>query len=121
MLPEHIHCEDCGAHRLTKYKNTKYCHVCRLLRNLKFIGQKTKTCFICDAEFAPIDRNDGMCRACGDLRRSYNVDGKCGLCGREGLLWRKEIRVCIECLRDPRQRPRLLKGLIAKQRAQAAS
>ncbi len=118
MDPTTIACADCRAPRLAKIANTKYCHVCRLLRDAKFVGSTVTKCFVCDKTFARVVRRDTMCASCDDLRRSYNVDGTCGLCKQPGVLWRAEVAICVSCLRDPEKRGPMIRALQHKQRLQ---
>lgn len=109
--PHIIQCETCGSDRETKYRNTKYCHVCRIYHNLDFVGDKEQECYVCDRKFAPVTRNHTTCHQCDLRRRSYSVDGKCGICGKEKVLWQEDIHVCMECATDPKKRRDLRKRL----------
>lgn len=95
-------------------KNTKYCHVCRLERDLKFIGPKTTKCWGCDKPFAPLNRNDMLCSKCDLVTGTADVEGVCGICDASGPLYRQDIRICMACLRDPDKRGRVYQAIVKK-------
>lgn len=113
-----IHCEDCGAPRMTRYKNTRYCEICRLLRNLKFVGDATAKCLVDKRVFAPIKRGQQLSLTCDYLSTPGGEQGQCGICERDDQrLYGKHVRVCVECLDDPKKREAIRAQLIMKQKA----
>ena len=112
-----IHCADCGSPREAAQRNTKYCHHCRLLRNLEFFSTRTETCSEdgCERKFAPIERGDAWCsqHALGHS----TLKGTCLICGTDdAFLVRTGVKVCVSCIRKPELRRRLIANL---QRSQA--
>lgn len=116
-MPElRIRCATCNSDRDTTHKNTKYCHVCRLASNLLFVGDKQKKCFACGQDFAPLSRNDLFCGKCDRNARSHNVEGYCAFCEREDQrLMRDEVRICVECSKNPEKRPAFLHAVLTRQ------
>lgn len=117
-MPQTINCKDCGAPRETKHRNTRYCHVCRLFRNLVFVSRRTAACVSCDGRFAPIKRDDQLCGFCDFLGETHRVTGKCGVCGQKTELVRREIRVCVPCLKAPDKRQLVIKALNKRRQEQ---
>ena len=108
-------CADCGTEAPARNKLAKYCDLCRLVRGLKFIGQKSLKCWACERDFAPRARNDVLCGEC-ELTPGYSVTGACALCeATDRDLLNKDIAVCMGCSTDPAQRPVFLRALIKKQ------
>jgi hypothetical protein len=113
-----ITCQDCGRAYATKRHNTKFCKVCRLIRNMKFIGAKTKKCWECDTSFAPIERSDVMCGKCAV---PSTLTGDCAVCQAHAVpMLTKEVKVCMRCAYDPEQRPAIFKGLLKRQKSKDA-
>jgi len=109
-----IRCEECGSPRLTRYKNTKYCHLCRLSKNLEFIGDRTNKCAGCEKSFAPIDRNEQLCPECSIGKVAGDPRGTCAFCEAvDAPLIREHIAVCVQCAHDPKLRTKFV-GAIAK-------
>jgi hypothetical protein len=109
-----ITCEACGNERMTRRGNTKYCRTCRLLANLKFLGDRTQKCIVCNEPFAPLQRNEDMCAACDRDPVAGNPEGHCGFCDKENArLVDEHINVCMECAKEPAKR-KLLKGALQK-------
>lgn len=111
-----IECADCGAPRKTRKANTKYCAICRLIRDLKYIDKATQKCIVCDNRFAPLQRGEEVCGKC-DLVPAYgDPRGKCALCETDDArLVNKDVNVCRECSTDPEKRTLLRRALILKQ------
>lgn len=107
-----IICSDCGATRhRAQYKNTLYCHSCRLLRDLMFVGDRKHVCAAatCRKTFAPVARRDAHCGGCG---YGSVYTGTCGFCNKDDVeLHRSGVPLCTHCVRDPRQRRRILSSL----------
>ena len=118
MAEQHtINCRDCGHPRQTPRKNTRYCHVCRLLRNLRWAGPRTSECTICDREYAPIGREASrlpLCPSCAH-HPSHYFTGTCRLCKGTGTLYHEDVEICLDCLGDPKQRGVVLRALARKQ------
>lgn len=111
-----IHCTDCGAPRVTARRNTKYCYLCRLLRNIIFVGTRTFKCSVCEKRLQPCDRNQDLCCECNPYLPG-SVQGDCKLCGREDVrLLGDTIAVCDRCANDPKMRSKLKAALILKQK-----
>ena len=112
-----IHCEDCGAPRMTRYTNTKYCEICRLARNLKFVGDRTQKCLVDQCVFAPVKRGQELSLTCDTYSTPGGMEGTCGLCEtEEARLYGEHIRVCTKCLDDPKRRPEIYGMLLLKQK-----
>lgn len=105
-----ITCGDCGAPYETIRRNTKLCAKCRLLKNLMFLADKKRNCWLCKKEFAPIDSKDV---ACGDCTYEAQRGGKteCVFCHEPRLRVRPDVDVCNSCARDPQFRGRFITGL----------
>lgn len=113
-----IKCSDCGGPRMTRYANTKYCEICRLLRNLKFVGDAKSKCLVDKRVFSPIKRGQQLSLTCDPLSTPGGVQGTCGICDREDQrLYGEHISVCVECLDDPARRELIRAQLIQKQAA----
>lgn len=108
-----IACADCGFEHEASNKTTKYCNVCRVFRDLAFVGTTTKNCFACGSKFAPIRRKDELCSNCDYNHRVYGT-GICALCKNEASLIRSDIAVCTDCMRDPDQRRTFMKAMAKK-------
>lgn len=96
-----IACADCGSTHEARAKNTKYCKVCRLYRNLMFqanTGQPFGTCKLCDNTFTKLNRNDILCGKCVFMD---NASGSCSICDREAPLYHADVRLCLPCLKNP--------------------
>lgn len=123
MATTTIDCADCGHQYETARKNTKYCRVCRLLRNLSYLKNTTYTCFVCDKDYAPLERQPADWRMCGTCERRewpHDVKGTCALCNDDSdRLIHADIAVCRKCAFDPEKRPLLVKALARKQRERA--
>lgn len=114
-----INCADCGAERHTRWRNTKYCRPCRILKNLQYLLNWTTKCWVCDAEFAPLSREDRFCPRC-DPRPA--TQEHCALCDRDDQkLIDREIACCRECAADPKNRKLLLRVLTKKVQARVAA
>jgi hypothetical protein len=124
-MPHTIRCNDCGEQVETARKNTKYCSVCRLIRDLPYAaGQEVRIgglpkCALCAKEFARLDIRDPLCGECAPETRSH---GKCvcAFCHEEKHRVRKDIAVCDRCARKKEVRDQLWKSLRNKQRARQA-
>lgn len=111
-----IKCVDCGAERKAIYKNTKYCRVCRLSRNLDYLerlGWDSVKCVVCDARFAPMKRGDQTCPKCSYLPQCAVV-APCGLCGTVAQTVDKDIAVCYGCATDKKRRREFQRALKKK-------
>lgn len=115
-----IVCADCGAEAPARNKLAKYCDLCRLVRNVKFIGTGTRKCWACERDFAPRARNDVLCGSC-ELPPAHRVTGTCALCQAPGDVFSQDIAVCLQCTKDPARRPIFLRALIKKQHSRARS
>lgn len=114
MALHDIHCEDCGRPRSTRYKNTKYCLVCRLFKNLNYIGTQTRKCPVCNNRFAPLNRNELMCGECNTKIAVGQPHGVCGFCGEDTDLLLDDVRVCHPCATDPKNRDTFLVAMAKK-------
>lgn len=116
-----ITCEDCKSQYSTRRANTKYCPICRWLRDLKFIGGRTRKCWLCDTEFAPLSSKSEMCGSCDDVPRRSHVAGECGFCKQEKPnLLHDDLHVCVSCALNPECRRTLVMALKKKQDARIA-
>ncbi len=110
-------CQDCREPRLAAKANTKYCHHCRLLRNLEFFVRQTRPCAEhgCNRKFSPIERADAYCMV--HTLGYSTLRGRCAVCETDdSFLVRPGVNVCISCVRLPELRRRLV-GIL--QRSQA--
>jgi hypothetical protein len=107
-----IHCEDCGSTYETIRKNTKYCAICRLFRDVMFVGTKKSKCLICEKKYCKTSRNDLVCADCDVVGSRLHGHGDCALCGAtEAKLIRIGVAVCVGCAQDPDQRQTFIKAL----------
>lgn len=115
-------CEDCGNRTETNRKNMKYCHSCRLLRNLMWLAKRPKTqeCLACDREFQPIERGAVMCGMC-DFVEHYHGVTPCVACGEVGPAVRSGVPVCWGCATDPAKRKDIMAALVRGQRARVTA
>lgn len=114
MATRTITCADCGAPRETVMPNTKYCTTCRLFKDLSFIKDKTGRCVACGKTHAQTERKPFLCQCCSADAGNHRT-GDCGVCGKTDtrLVW-QDIACCVECMDDPKQRGKILAGLIQK-------
>lgn len=109
-----IICEDCGSPYDTVRRNTKYCNVCRLTRDLKFLTTRTSKCWLCDKEYAPTHSKDELCSECEPKRRHHG-QGECRVCGTpDSRLYIPEVAICTTCMRNPQQRREIVQLLIRR-------
>jgi hypothetical protein len=115
-----ITCQDCSQRRSNaRFRNTRYCVACRMLRDFLYVGDEQRPCVECARPFAPVHRKDTMCGPCcfGSIH-----EGRCAFCELEHAeLYRPGIAVCVRCVRDPKQRRRILAGLRKGQRERRAA
>jgi len=109
-----IECENCGAPRTTRMKNTKYCTACRLYKNLSYLKDRTHTCVVCEKEYAVTDRKPFMCRSC-EAESGNHRTGHCGVCNTQDarLVW-EDVACCVDCMDEPAKRGPIIKGLLQK-------
>jgi hypothetical protein len=112
-----IQCQDCGADYETVRRNTKYCRVCRMFRDLAYLKALTRECISCDQKFAPLHREDILCGNCDPVTSKFHVEGVCGICQVQATLLHKDIAVCKSCATDPGQRTVFIKALAKKRLA----
>lgn len=108
-----INCADCGRQRATKRRNTKYCSLCRLMRDLQFVQARLHKCWLCEVRFAPIGGRDNACPDCMYVPKSFGVE-ECAFCHQAKPRANPEIAVCHSCARDPKLRPKLINSLQRK-------
>lgn len=118
-----ITCADCGHEYKTIRKNTKYCRICRLVRNLDFLQGTVYQCVGCGDEYAPLERTAKTWRTCLECSPrgwdtwSHDHAGTCALCKKDtDKLIHPEISVCRRCAFDPEKREVLYKALLRKRR-----
>lgn len=114
MAKHEIKCEDCGAPRMTVMPNTKFCTTCRLFKNLSFLRDSTGKCVACGKRHALTERKAFLCQSCQAAAGNCRT-GDCGVCGTEAtaLVW-QDVAVCVQCMDDPKQRGKIMAGLIKK-------
>jgi hypothetical protein len=116
-MPHTIICADCGDERRNaQYANTKFCERCRLLRNLVFVGPRTRTCALggCKTKFAPVGRGD---EHCAEHAFGANTQGRCVVCEQDDQpLHRASLQICMACLRNPAKRHFIVNALRVHQR-----
>lgn len=113
-----ISCRDCGATRTRCPRNTRYCWLCRLIRELDYWRTHTRRCMDCQVVFAPLGGKDRQCSACNPgmstrRQRCAIVVAAGGL--HEGDPVHPSLPVCAGCARDPKLRPTLWDALIKGQ------
>lgn len=113
-----IICEDCGKLRETAQSNTRFCRVCRLLKNLTWLKSRTAKCLVCECRFAPLERNAYLCPKCDPAERKDPPVGNCALCDTEGELVDTDVHVCMGCATSIDKRPIFHAALIKKVKAQ---
>lgn len=110
-----VPCEDCGIVVRTKRINTKVCKVCRLIRDLKFVTNRSAKCWDCNRAFSPLNSQQRFCGYC-DSPHKVELEGVCGLCHRaEHNLIHPDVSVCRVCAVDPNQREQFYRALKKKQ------
>lgn len=111
-------CEDCRLDFVTVAYNAKLDHLCRLLRDLKFLdkgGSAIKSCRGCDKRYARSHAKDYYCAECDDHGRI--VPGTCILCDDESsYLHHETVPVCRGCLKDRDMRMELIQWLTRERR-----
>lgn len=109
-------CEDCGHPTQTIRENTKYCAVCRLIRDLPYVAKQhdKAKCALCTAEFARLDVRDPLCGDCTPPNTKHGI-AECAFCKTEQPRFRPELSVCDRCARDPENRAKLWGSLKRKQ------
>lgn len=116
--PHTIKCVDCGQPYETRRPNTRYCAVCRLYRDLVYLGSRTKVCLDCEERFAPLAVKDLLCGKCDFIRSKNYADGECALChGNTSPLLHSDVAVCLVCAREPKRRELLLRAVAKKRSA----
>lgn len=110
-----ITCESCRAPYETNRANTKYCALCRLDKNLRYIGSQISECWACHKEFSPLERGEDSCGDCCYESEKPGV-AVCGFCEQEKLRVRADVAVCHQCARDPKQRGAFMKAVRNKVR-----
>jgi hypothetical protein len=122
MTAHEKQCADCGASFTSRQPNARYCYLCRLDRNLMFIGERTSECWRCAKRFAPLSRNDRFCGHCYRTGTAHSVEGTCVLCHKESPnLLHADVSVCGPCATDPDNRRVLLRAVAKKRDTLVAS
>ena len=105
-----IRCAECGEARRTRRSNTKYCVRCKVLRDLRFVRNRTYTCRTagCSQRFVPLEMSDSHCPAHATGSGTF---ADCPFCSTTSELHRVDFPVCLTCLRDPAQRQRIIDSL----------
>lgn len=94
----------CGAAFLTTQPNAKLCHTCRLLAELKWLGERgsrgrVRDCKACGRPFARLKASDSLCSDCDDVRKWR--PGLCELCSSDAQLIADDVHLCLRCAKDP--------------------
>lgn len=119
-----IDCADCSHPYVTIRKNTKYCALCRLDRNLTFVGGAKGKCQRCGEKFAPLERQGKLCGPCSVrfLNAQLAEIGRCIFCKSEDVkLLGHGIACCHQCSTDPQKRSNLHTKVVAKAQALASN
>lgn len=110
-----IKCENCGSPRLTRRKNTKYCRLCRILKNLEYLDTWEETCIACENRFAPLQRGEDLCGDCAIFPAQGDPKGPCAICHeQDARLMEANINVCQACSTKPENRKILIQSLKKK-------
>jgi len=111
-----IACQECGAPYKTIRSNTKYCRVCQLVRDMSYAYGRTKTCLICDKEYAPLAVKDPpFCGEHSPWGKRGHVEGTCAVSGVEGTLLHEDVRISLAVATDPEKRDLIIRALAKKQ------
>lgn len=111
-------CADCGEPTTATRKNARYCPVCRLFRNLIYLGSNRQTCASCETKFAPLTVNERLCSDC-DLTTAKRQGGSCAICEQRGVpLVAEGVAICIYCARAPEKRDVVTRALGKRRRTQ---
>lgn len=117
-----IHCQDCGTDYETTRANTKVCRVCRVYRDLAYMGDKTKRCMECERSFLPLKQHEILCGSCDFIMSKKYVKGECAICqGTEHMLLDVDIHVCLVCAKSASRRKEFLAGLKHKRHQRQAA
>lgn len=111
--PRIIACQSCGAPYETRRSNTKYCALCRLDKNLRYIGSVQASCWACHKDFAPLERGEDSCGECCYESEKPGM-AECGFCHEMKLRVRQDVAVCHQCARDPKHRGEFMKAVRKK-------
>lgn len=116
-MEQTITCADCGHEHTAKRKNARYCGICRLFRNLIYLGARTSRCASCDGKFSPLHVNDKLCANC-DFSQGKDGRGNCALCEQKDMpLVKAEVAVCVYCAKDPTRRDVFTRAIGKKRKA----
>lgn len=116
-LDYQINCDDCGTEHVARRKNVRYCGVCRMFRNLVYLGNRKAKCSSCETKFAPLTANDQLCASCDFLSES-NPKGACAFCSSVDVpLIHPELAVCLACGKDATIRSKVTAAIGKKRRA----
>lgn len=117
-----IQCADCQAEYATQRSNTKYCALCRIFRDVMYLGNRKQTCLVCEQKFALLQAGERLCPKCDVIPSSRYVDGTCAFCGtHEYPLLSAEVAVCTACAHDPEQRELFIKAIVQKRKLLAGT
>jgi hypothetical protein len=118
-------CIHCGNSFTARSPKAKYCRVCRLADNCRYLRDRRHKCESCNDEFAPLAREDKLCAPCDTPGGRRSVPGRCVLCEKEGerAQLHPDLQLCLRCAKDPARRPMVRLGLARKmqQRMEAAA
>lgn len=106
-----ITCKACGDKRRAIHKNTTHCVRCGLLRDLLFTKDRRYDCDNnCGRQYTPVATRDPFCGVCSFGCGLY---GHCAACRAdpEPELHRPNVPICVRCLRDPKQRNKIIRAL----------
>ena len=112
-MPHSIKCADCGAPYETKRKNTKFCRICRINRNLAYTAARQSACWKCEEKFAPFDAGQVHCGKCCYQPTSCEIK-VCALCKQEAKMIHPGLAVCWACALSPEKRRVFSRALTLK-------
>lgn len=115
MAEYRLTCRACGAKTAATRKDAKQCRSCRLLTVLVYVEKKRlgrRSCRACGSKFIPMRFGDyGHCGSCtATQKHSSPPDLVCGIC-RQPCHATEGVPVCLCCVKDPKQRPRVIAAL----------
>lgn len=114
-----FNCADCDEPVETKYKTKKYCDLCRLFRDLTFLGLRKTKCLSCQEAFCPTNSNHKLCWECDFTAADKHPIGECRLCDASPRpLLSPDVLVCLQCTQDPAQREAFTRAVGYKRHAQ---
>lgn len=110
-----ITCADCGQPYETKRANARICAICRLFRDISYVGNKKSTCIMCEKAFCRTTRGQLLCPSCDPNGSSLYSEGACNFCqAPHTKRIRADVAICLDCAHAPEHRVNVMKSLARK-------